>query len=166
MAILRRKAEFQHIKLPDDVALFLASHSKHNIRELEGSLIRVVAMASLRGVPLTKTLAQDAMRNVAQVSESNSITIPMIQRVVCDHYKISIDDLKARSNLRHVLVPRQIAMYLCKKLTNKSYPEIARQFGGKHHTTVIHSVEKITQLIGTDREMESVVKRLTDSIGI
>jgi chromosomal replication initiator protein len=166
VAILRRKAEFQHIKLPDDVALFLASHSKHNIRELEGSLIRVVAMASLRGVPLTKTLAQDAMRNVAQVSESNSITIPMIQRVVSDHYKISIDDLKARSNLRQVLVPRQVAMYLCKKLTNKSYPEIARQFGGKHHTTVIHSVEKITHVIGTDREMESVVKRLTDSIGI
>jgi chromosomal replication initiator protein len=166
VAILRRKAEFQNIKLPDDVALFLASNSKHNIRELEGALIRVVAMASLRGVPLTKTLAQDAMRNVAHVPESNAITIPMIQRVVSDHYKISIDDLKARSNMRHVLVPRQIAMYLCKKLTTKSYPEIARNFGGKHHTTVIHSVEKINQLVGTDREMESVIKRLTDSIGI
>jgi chromosomal replication initiator protein len=166
VAILRRKAEFQNIKLPDDVALFLASNSKHNIRELEGALIRVVAMASLRGVPLTKTLAQDAMRNVAHVPESNAITIPMIQRVVSDHYKISIDDLKARSNMRHVLVPRQVAMYLCKKLTTKSYPEIARNFGGKHHTTVIHSVEKINQLVGTDREMESVIKRLTDSIGI
>lgn len=166
VAILRRKAEFQHIKLPDDVALFLASNSKHNIRELEGALIRVVAMASLRGVPLTKTLAQDAMKNVAQVAEGNSITIPMIQRIVSDHYKISLDDLKARSNLRQVLVPRQVAMYLCKKLTTKSYPEIARQFGGKHHTTVIHSVEKINHLVGVDREMESVVKRLTDSIGI
>jgi chromosomal replication initiator protein len=166
VAILRRKAEFQNIKLPDDVALFLASNSKHNIRELEGALIRVVAMASLRGVPLTKTLAQDAMRNVAHVPESNAITIPMIQRVVSEHYKISIDDLKARSNMRHVLVPRQVAMYLCKKLTTKSYPEIARNFGGKHHTTVIHSVEKINQLVGTDREMESVIKRLTDSIGI
>jgi chromosomal replication initiator protein len=166
VAILRRKAEFQNIKLPDDVALFLASNSKHNIRELEGALIRVVAMASLRGVPLTKTLAQDAMRNVAHVAENNAITIPMIQRVVSDHYKISVDDLKARSNMRHVLVPRQVAMYLCKKLTTKSYPEIARNFGGKHHTTVIHSVEKINQLVGTDREMESVIKRLTDNIGI
>ena len=166
VAILRRKAEFQQIKIPDDVALFLASNSKHNIRELEGALIRVVAMASLRGVPLTKTLAQDAMRNVAYVPESNAITIPMIQRVVADHYKIAIDDLKARSNMRQVLVPRQVAMYLCKKLTTKSYPEIARQFGGKHHTTVIHSVEKINQLLGTDREMESVIKRLADSIGI
>jgi chromosomal replication initiator protein len=90
----------------------------------------------------------------------------MVQRIVADHYKISIDDLKARSNMRHVLVPRQVAMYLCKKLTGKSYPEIARQFGGKHHTTVIHSFEKINLLIRTDREMESVVKRLTDSIGI
>jgi len=166
VAILRRKAEFQHIKLPDDVALFLASNSKHNIRELEGALIRVSAMASLRGVPLTKSLAQDAMRNVAPAPEGTSITIPMVQRIVADHYKISIDDLKARSNMRHVLVPRQVAMYLCKKLTGKSYPEIARQFGGKHHTTVIHSFEKINLLIRTDREMESVVKRLTDSIGI
>jgi chromosomal replication initiator protein len=166
VAILRRKAEFQHINLPDDVALFLASNSKHNIRELEGALIRVSAMASLRGVSLTKSLAQDAMRNVAQVSEGTSITIPMIQRVVADYYKISVDDLKARSNMRHLLLPRQVAMYLCKKLTSKSYPEIARQFGGKHHTTVIHSVEKINLLIEKDREMETVVKRLTNSIGI
>src|ERR1043166_8147234 len=166
VAILRRKAEFQNIKLPDDVALFLASNSKHNIRELEGALIRVSAMASLRGMSLTKSLAQDAMRNVAQVSEGTSITIPMIQRIVADYYKISVDDLKARSNMRHLLLPRQVAMYLCKKLTSKSYPEIARQFGGKHHTTVIHSVEKINLLIEKDREMETVVKRLTDSIGI
>src|SRR5215471_7752779 len=166
VAILRRKAEFQHIKLPDDVALFLASNSKHNIRELEGALIRVSAIASLRGVPLTKSLAQDAMRNVGHVPEGNATTIPMIQRIVADHYKISIDDLKARSNMRHVLVPRQIAMYLCKKLTSKSYPEIARQFGGKHHTTVIHSVEKITQQMTVDREMELLIKRLSDSIGI
>jgi chromosomal replication initiator protein len=166
VAILRRKAEFQNIKLPDDVALFLASNSKHNIRELEGALIRVSAMASLRGVSLTKSLAQDAMRNVAQVSDGTSITIPLIQRIVADYYKITVDDLKARSNMRHLLLPRQVAMYLCKKLTSKSYPEIARQFGGKHHTTVIHSVEKINLLIEKDREMETVVKRLTDSIGI
>jgi len=166
VAILRRKAELQRIDLPDDVALFLASNSKHNIRELEGSLIRVMAMASLRGVPLSRALAQDAMRNVSQVAESDSVTIPMIQKVVADYYKVGIDDLKARSNMRQVLFPRQIAMYLCKRLTRKSYPEIGRQFGGKHHTTVMHSVEKIDQLIGTDRETETVVKRLSDSIGV
>src|SRR5215831_14617846 len=166
IAILRRKAGLQRIKLPDDVALFLAANSKHNIRELEGSLIRVAAMASLRGVPITKALAQDAMRHVSQTQDTSAITIPMIQRAVADHYKISIDDLKARSNMRQILIPRQVAMYLCKKLTSKSYPEIARQFGGKHHTTVIHSVEKIDQQIGVDREMEALVKRLSDSIGI
>lgn len=166
VAILRRKAELQRIDLPDDVALFLASNSKHNIRELEGSLIRVMAMASLRGVPLSRTLAQDAMRNVSQATESDSVTIPMIQKVVADYYKVGIDDLKARSNMRQVLFPRQIAMYLCKRLTRKSYPEIGRQFGGKHHTTVMHSVDKIDQLTSTDREIEAVVKRLTDSIGV
>src|SRR4051812_8287184 len=136
VAILRRKAETQGIDIPDDVALFLASHSKHNIRELEGSLIRVMAMASLRGVPLSKAVAQDAMKNVSQVSEPNSVSIQMVQRVVADYYKVSVDDLKARSNMRQVLVPRQVAMYICKRLTKKSFPEIARQFGGKHHTTV------------------------------
>jgi len=165
VAILRRKAELQNVAIPDDVALFLASNSKHNIRELEGSLIRVIAMASLRGVPLSRTLAQDAMRNVSQVSEESAVTIPMIQRAVADHFKVSTDDLRARSNMRQVLVPRQVAMYLCKQLTRKSYPEIARQFGGKHHTTVIHSVEKIARLITTDRELESTIKRLTLSVG-
>lgn len=165
VAILRRKAELHRIDIPDDVALFLASSSKHNIRELEGSLIRVMAMASLRGVPLSKALAQDALRTVSSVSESGSITIPMVQKVVADYYKITVEDLKARSNMRQVLVPRQVAMYLCKQLTKKSYPEIARQFGGKHHTTVMHSVEKIDQLISSDRQLDGVIKRLTDSIG-
>ncbi|MGZ8844892.1 MAG: chromosomal replication initiator protein DnaA [Pyrinomonadaceae bacterium] len=165
VAILRRKAELHRIDIPDDVALFLASSSKHNIRELEGSLIRVMAMASLRGVPLSKGLAQDALRTVSPVNESDSVTIPMVQKVVADYYKITVDDLKERSSMRQVLIPRQVAMYLCKQLTKKSYPEIARQFGGKHHTTVMHSVEKIAQLINSDRQMDGVIKRLTDSIG-
>src|SRR5438874_2026861 len=165
IAILKKKAETHRVDLPDDVAMFLASNSKHNIRELEGSLIRVIAMASLRGVPLSKTLAQDAMRGVSQSNEGNTITISLVQKVVADYYKITVDDLRARSNMRQVLVPRQVAMYLCKKLTGKSYPEIARQFGGKHHTTVIHSVEKIDRLVTSDRDMEALIKRLTQSIG-
>jgi len=112
-------------------------------------------------VPISKSLAQDAMRNVAPVSEDTAISIALIQKVVADQYKITTDDLRARSNMRNVLVPRQIAMYLCKQLTRKSYPEIARQFGGKHHTTVIHSVEKISKTLSSDRELESMIKRLT-----
>jgi chromosomal replication initiator protein len=165
VAILNRKAEGQGVYLPDDVALFLAGNSKHNIRELEGSLIRVLAMASLRGVPLSKNLAQEAMRSVSRVSEETPISITRIQKAVADYYKISVDSLKSRSNIGNVLVPRQVAMYLCKRLTKKSYPEIARQFGGKHHTTVMHSVEKIDKLLGSDRELDALVKRIISSIG-
>ena len=165
VAILRKKAEIQRVDLPDDVALFLAGNSKHNIRELEGSLVRVLAMASLRGLPVSKALAQEAMRSVSRTSDENPISIPRIQKAVADYYKISVDNLRSRSNVRTVLVPRQVAMYLCKRLTKKSYPEIARQFGGKHHTTVIHSVEKINRLVDSDREMDTVIKRLIASIG-
>jgi chromosomal replication initiator protein len=166
VAILNRKAEFQGVDLPDDVALFLAGNSKHNIRELEGSLVRVLAMASLRGVPLSKALAQEAMRNVSRPIDETPISISRIQKAVADHYKVSVDSLKSRSNMGNVLVPRQVAMYLCKRLAKKSYPEIARQFGGKHHTTVMHSVEKIDNLIDSDREMDSLVKRIISSIGL
>lgn len=165
IAILRRKAELQRAVLPDDVALFLASNSKHNIRELEGSLIRVLAMASLRGLPLTKTLAQEAMRGVSRRSEEVSVSIGLIQKAVADHYKLTVDNLRAKSNVRHFLVPRQVAMYLCKRLTKKSYPEIAREFGGKHHTTVIHSVEKIEKSITTDADLSMLVRRLIDTVG-
>lgn len=165
IAILRRKAEIQKADLPDDVALFLASNSKHNIRELEGSLVRVLAMASLRGLPLTKTLAQEAMRGVSRRSDEISVSIARIQKAVADHYKLTVDNLRARSNVRHFLVPRQVAMYLCKRLTKKSYPEIAREFGGKHHTTVIHSVEKIDKLMSTDPDLSMLVRRLIDNLG-
>src|SRR5712671_226595 len=166
VAILRRKAEIQGVVLPDDVALFLAGNSKHNIRELEGSLVRVLAMASLRGLPLSKGLAQEAMRSVTRTSDENLISISRIQKAVADYYKVSVDGLRSRSNMGNVLVPRQIAMYLCKRLTAKSYPEIARQFGGKHHTTVIHSVEKINKMVDSDREMDTLVKRIISSIGV
>lgn len=166
VAILRRKAELQGVDLPDDVALFLAGNSKHNIRELEGSLVRVLAMASLRGLVLSKGLAQEAMRSVTRTSDENPISISRIQKAVADYYKVSVEGLRSRSNMGNVLVPRQIAMYLCKRLTTKSYPEIARQFGGKHHTTVIHSVEKINKLVDADREMDTLVKRIISSIGV
>lgn len=164
VAILKRKAETQRVDLSDDVALFLASNSKHNIRELEGSLVRVLAMASLRGVAVSKSLAQEAVRHVSKTSDENTVSIPRIQKAVADHYRLSVDNLTVRSNARQVLIPRQIAMYLCKRLTKASYPEIARQFGGKHHTTVIHSVEKIEGLMPKDLELSSTVKRLMETI--
>jgi len=164
IAILKRKAETQRVDLPDDAALFLASNSKHNIRELEGSLVRVLAMASLRGSSVSKALAQEALRHVSKHNDEHAVSVPRIQKVVADYYKLTVDNLRVRSNARHVLVPRQIAMYLCKRLTKASYPDIARQFGGKHHTTVIHSVGKIESLIGKDSELGTTVKRLIESL--
>jgi chromosomal replication initiator protein len=162
IAILKRKAESQQTDLPDDVALFLATNSKHNVRELEGSLVRLLAMASLRGLPLSKALAQDAVRNVLRRDEESGISIRRIQNVVAAQYKVRVDSLVARSNVRHVLLPRQLAMYLCKRLTKKSYPEIGRQFGGKHHTTVMHSVQKIDRLISSDVDIRGTVDKLVE----
>jgi chromosomal replication initiator protein len=162
IAILKRKAESQQTDLPDDVALFLATNSKHNVRELEGSLIRLLAMASLRGLPLSKALAQDAVRNVLRRDEESGVSIRRIQNAVAAQYKVKVESLVARSNVRHVLLPRQLAMYLCKRLTKKSYPEIGRQFGGKHHTTVMHSVQKIDRLISSDVDIRGTVDKLVE----
>jgi chromosomal replication initiator protein len=164
VAIVKRKAESQSVDLPDDVALCLAKHSKHNIRELEGSLIRLLAMASLRGVPLTLTLAEDSLHGTANQSSDQAASIARIQKLVADHYKLDVATLKAKSNVRQLLLPRQVAMYLCKRLAKKSYPEIARHFGGKHHTTVIHSVEKIEQEMKANRELASTIARMIEAV--
>lgn len=164
IAILRKKAELQRFNLPDEVALYIANSSKHNIRELEGALVRVLAMSSLRGFPLSKSLAEDALRGFAKRETDDSISIAQIQKVVAENYKTTVESLRTRSNARHVLLPRQVAMYVCKRLTKKSYPEIARQFGGKHHTTVIHSVDKIDRLMSTDSELNRTIERLIESL--
>ena len=165
VAILKRKAEIAGVVLPDDVALFIAGRVKNNVRELEGSLVRLVAISSLRGLPITKTLAQDAIRNITGEEEPEVITISKIQKAVASNYGISTDELLSRSNARRFSVPRQIAMYLCKRLTKHSYPEIGRAFGGKHHTTVIHSVEKIDSLLIRDQKLQNLVNEITEKIG-
>jgi chromosomal replication initiator protein len=164
VVIIKRKAEAHRVNLPDDVALLLARRSKHNIRELEGSLIRLLAMSSLRGVPLTKTLAEESFRGVSNQPIEQEVSITRIQQLVAQHYKIDVENLKARSNVRHVLLPRQVAMYLCKRLAKKSYPEIAKHFGGKHHTTVIHSVEKIEKEMNSNGELAATLNRLIEAV--
>jgi chromosomal replication initiator protein len=164
VAILKRKADLDGVELPDDVAFFIASKVKSNIRELEGSLVRLVAISSLRGLPISIMLAQDAIRNIAEDDRPAGITIEQIQRAVAQHYKLRVEDLKSKNNSRQIAVPRQIAMYLCKKLTKHSFPEIGREFGGKHHTTVIHSVEKIESLVEKDPNFHRVVSDIIDSI--
>lgn len=164
VAILKRKADLDGVTLPDDVAFFIASKVKSNIRELEGSLVRLIAISSLRGLPISKMLAQDAIRNIAEDDRPAGITMEQIQKVVSAHYRLRVDDLKSKNNSRQIAVPRQIAMYLCKRLTKHSFPEIGRDFGGKHHTTVIHSVEKIEALILKDQNFHRVVSDLMDNL--
>jgi chromosomal replication initiator protein len=164
VAILKRKADLDGVSLPDDVAFFIASKVKSNIRELEGSLVRLVAISSLRGLPISKMLAQDAIRNIAEDDQPAGITIEQIQHAVAAHYRLRVDELTSKSNARQIAVPRQVAMYLCKRLTKHSFPEIGREFGGKHHTTVIHSVEKIEALVLKDQNFHRVVSDLMDSL--
>ncbi len=164
VAILKRKAEALGFVIPDEVALFIASRVKNNVRELEGSLIRLVAISSLRGIPVSKDLAKDAIRNIASEEEPGVIAIEQIQKVVAANYKLSVEQLVSKSNSRQVAFPRQIAMYLSKKLTKHSYPEIGRAFGGKHHTTVIHSCEKIKSLSLADAVFQKRLLNLSESL--
>jgi chromosomal replication initiator protein len=164
VAILKRKAEAIAFVIPDDVALFIASRVKNNVRELEGSLIRLVAISSLRGVPVSKDIARDAIRNIASEDEPGIIAIDQIQRAVAANYKLTVAQLVAKNNSRQFAFPRQIAMYLCKKLTKHSYPEIGRAFGGKHHTTVIHSFEKIQSLSAADASLQRVLLDLSEGL--
>ena len=164
VAILKRKAETMSVSLPDEVALIIASRVKNNIRELEGSLVRIVAFASLRGVPITKTLAQESLRNTVAEVESDVVTILKIQKAVAASYRIRVDELISKSNTRRLSLPRQVAMYLCKRLTKHSYPEIGRAFGGKHHTTVIHSFGKIESLLERDADIKRLVNEITESL--
>ncbi len=164
VAILKRKAENEKINLDDNVALFIASKIKSNIRELEGSLVRLVAYSSLKKHPIDIKLAQEVLRNIIDDEDERGISIEMIQKAVANHYRLKVGDLKSKNNSRNIAVPRQVAMYLCKTLTKASLPEIGREFGGKHHTTVLHSVNKITELYQSDNNFHRVINSLIISL--
>jgi chromosomal replication initiator protein len=163
IAILRKKAEAENVEMPDDVMLFIATNSKSNIRELEGALIRLVAYSSLTGetidVDLTRKVLRDSLNARATV-----ITIDAIQENVADYFGLRAGDLRSKSNARRITHPRQIAMFLCKRLTNHSLPEIGRAFGGKHHSTVIHSVRKIENECEKDEDIHRVVNTLLEAL--
>jgi chromosomal replication initiator protein len=162
VAILRKKAETEKLILPDNVALFIAGKVRANVRELEGSLVRLTALSSLRGVPINLALAQEAIKNITE-EEERSVTIELIQKVVAEYYNLRVADLKSKTNARNIAVPRQVAMYLCKALTKSSLPEIGREFGGKHHTTVMHSVNKINALYEQKGNFHSLINSLIGS---
>jgi chromosomal replication initiator protein len=162
IAILKKKAEAEGIPLPDNVAIYIAGKIKSNIRELEGSLIRLIAYASLTAREISLPLAQDVLRNVLQ-HDDRAVTIEIIQKFVSDYYQLKVTELKSRNNSKSVAMPRQIAMYLCKSLTSASLPEIGRSFGGKHHSTVIHSIRKIEDLRQRDGDFNNLIHGFMES---
>ena len=162
VAILKRKAEAEAVPLPDGVAMYIAGRIKSNVRELEGSLIRLIAYASLTGREITLELTQDVLKNVID-QDDRAVTIESIQRFVSDYYQLKIVDLKSRNNSKSIAMPRQIGMYLCKALTQASLPEIGRSFGGKHHSTVIHSLKKIEELRKKDEHFNSLISNFLQS---
>jgi chromosomal replication initiator protein len=164
IAILQKKAESEHVKLADDVAEFIARSIKSNIRELEGALIRLLAYASLTGIELSVATAHQVLKNLIDTQEKK-VSIEQIQRRVGEHFGLRGQDLKVRSNSKAIAFPRQVAMYLVKQLTSASLPEIGRQFGDKHHTTVLHSIHKIENLRRVDKELNKTINRLLDSLG-
>ena len=163
MAILKRKAEAEAVPLPDNVAMYIAGRIKSNIRELEGSLIRLIAYASLTGREISLELTQEVLKNVIDQQDDKAVTIDTIQKFVSDYYQLKVTELKSKNNSKSVALPRQIAMYLCKTLTHASLPEIGRSFGGKHHSTVIHSINKVEALRKKDADFNSLIANFLES---
>ncbi len=160
IAILRRKAEIEAIDLPDDVALFIAQHVKTNIRELEGLLTRVVAFAKLTGRPISLDLTKDTLRDI--LPQNHQVTAGDIIKFISRHYGLKVSEIKSKNNSKHIAFPRQVAMYLCKQLTNLSYPDIGKQFNDKHHSTVMHSVKKIDSLRQKESDLDRTIQSLID----
>ncbi len=164
VAILQKKSEQERVTLPNDVALYIASNIRSNVRELEGALIRLVAHSSLIGAEITLVYAQQVLKNFID-SQARKVTIEAIQKAVAEQFGLRLVEIKAKNNSRSIVYPRQIAMYLAKHLTEASLPEIGRQFGGKHHTTVLHSVEKIETVRKDDKDLNRLLNKLTEQLG-
>ena len=159
VAILRRKADLENIVLPDDVAHFVARQARSNIRELEGLLNRVIAFSSLTGKPLSRELAEETLKDLLPDSARRPDGAE-ITKLVAPHYGLKVSEIKSKNNSKQIAFPRQVAMYLLKKLTTLSYPEIGKQFNDKHHSTVMYSVDKIEQLRTTDADLDRVLKSI------
>ena len=163
VAILQKKAESERVTLNTELAMYIASNVRTNVRELEGALIRLMAYCSLTGAEVNLTTAQQVLKNFID-SQTPRITIDAIQRAVAEQFGLRITEIKAKSNSRAIVFPRQIAMYLSKQMTEASLPEIGRQFGGKHHTTVMHSIGKIDQQRLSDKDLNRMLTKLTETL--
>src|SRR5271169_2657093 len=163
VAILQKKSEQEKVTLPTDVALYIASNIRTNVRELEGALVRLIAWCSMHGVEITLSVTQQCLKQFID-TQVRKITIETIQRSVAEQFGMRVAELKQKNNSRQIVVPRQIAMYLAKQLTEPSLPEIGRQFGGKHHTTVMHSIAKIDEQRRADKDLNRTINKLMETL--
>lgn len=167
MAILKKKADVEKLNVTNDVMVYIATKIKSNIRELEGALIRIVAYSSLTNKEITVDLASEALKDIISQKKGKHITISTIQDIVASYFNLKIEDLKSQRRTRNIAYPRQIAMYLSRKLTEMSLPKIGEEFGGRDHTTVIHAYEKISENVKTDeslqRTIDDITKKLTQN---
>jgi chromosomal replication initiator protein len=163
MAILDKKAELEGLKLPEEVRTFIATKTKSNVRELEGALVKLIAYSSMTGTPVNIAMTQQVLKHLTH-AQDRRVTIDAIQKAVAEKYGIKQSQLKEKSNTKTIVGPRQVAMYLVKELTTASLPEIGRAFGGKHHTTVIHSINKIGRLRQADPDLNRLLHSLMDSL--
>lgn len=163
MAILQKKAELEGIELPGEVCAFIAEKTKSNVRELEGALTKLIAYSSLTKTAITPLMAKGVLKHLAEKQERR-ITIDSIQKAVSEKYGLKPGQLREKSNRKEIVVPRQVAMFIAKELTQASLPEIGRAFGGKHHTTVIHSIEKVTSERQRNPDMNKIINSVIDSL--
>jgi chromosomal replication initiator protein len=163
MAILDKKAEMDGVVLPEDVRNYIATKTKSNVRELEGALVKLIAYSSVTGSAITLAMAQQVLKYLIP-NQERRITMEAVLRAVAEHFQLQPVQLKQKTNARNIAYPRQVAMYLIKELTQSSLPEIGRMFGGKHHTTVLHSVQKIDRLRQRDADLNRMIHSITDTI--
>jgi chromosomal replication initiator protein len=162
MAILDKKAEAEGVKLPEDVRIFIATKTKSNVRELEGALVKLIAYSTVTGTPITLAVAQYCLKHLVHGNEKR-ITIDSVVRAVAERFEVQPSELRQKSNAQRVVYPRQVSMYLAKELTASSLPEIGRAFGGKHHTTVLHSIQKIEKLRHKDANLNRLLHSVIDT---
>lgn len=164
MAILKKKADVENLNVANEVMVYIATKIKSNIRELEGALIRIVAYSSLTNREITVDLATEALKDIISNKQNKNITIDLIQDVVSTYFNLRVEDLKSQRRTRNVAYPRQIAMYLSRKLTDMSLPKIGEEFGGRDHTTVIHAYEKISEGLNRDESLENTINDITKKL--
>jgi chromosomal replication initiator protein len=163
MAILDKRAESERVKLPQDVRIFIATKTKSNVRELEGALTRLIAVSSVTRQPITLAMAHQTLKHLSSGLE-RKISVESILKAVAERFNLQPAQLKVKSNTQQIAYPRQVAMYLVKELTHASLPEIGRYFGGKHHTTVLHSIQKIDDLRQRNEDLNNLIHAVTDSL--